>query len=227
MKILGIDTTSKFLCLALYDNGKAYTCDLELGRRHSALLVPIIKSSIDALGWDIGDIDYFACGTGPGSFTGVRIGLAVIKGLAFGSKKPVIGIPSLDIMALNAAFIKTDKTIIPVIDAKRNLIYCGFYKIKDGSLRKIKPYMLLSPEDLLKKIKPQDVLFGDALIAHSEILTKRGKTANFLDKDHWSLQARNIIPLALERIRKKSFGDTFSVKPVYLYPKECQIKQKN
>ncbi len=224
MKILGIDTTSKFLCLALYDNAKVYTCDLELGRRHSALLVPIIKSSIDALGWDIGDIDYFACGIGPGSFTGLRIGLAVIKGLAFGSNKPVIGIPSLDIMALNAASIKTDKAVIPVIDAKRNLIYCGFYEIKDGKLKKTRPYMLVSPEDLSKKIKPQDILLGDALIAHRETLTKRAKSANILDKDYWNLQARNIIPLALERIRKNSFGDSFSVKPIYLYPKECQVR---
>ncbi|MCX5715039.1 MAG: tRNA (adenosine(37)-N6)-threonylcarbamoyltransferase complex dimerization subunit type 1 TsaB, partial [Candidatus Omnitrophica bacterium] len=118
MKILGIDTTTKFLCLGLYDNGKYYTCDLELGRRHSTLLVPIIKRTLDSLGWDIAEVDYFACGIGPGSFTGVRIGLAAIKGFAFGLKKPVIAIPSLDIMALNCASIKGDKTIIPVIDAK-------------------------------------------------------------------------------------------------------------
>ena len=78
MKILGIDTTTGRLCLGLYVDGKFYEYSLEVGRKLSALLVPTIQRVIDAAGLKIADIDYFACGLGPGSFTGMRIGLATI-----------------------------------------------------------------------------------------------------------------------------------------------------
>jgi tRNA threonylcarbamoyladenosine biosynthesis protein TsaB len=181
---------------------------------------------LDALGWKAGEVDYFACGIGPGSFTGLRIGLAAVKGLAFGAKRPVIGIPSLDILAQNTLPLKTDKTVIPVIDAKRNLLYCGFYKIQGGVLKKIKPYLLLPPEGLCRQIKSPAVFLGDALAVHQEAIAKRVKYAEFLDKDYWRLRAGNIINLALERIRRKEITDYFSVKAAYLYPKECQVKRE-
>ena len=79
MKLLGIDTTTKRLCLGLYVDGKFYEYSLQVGRSLSALLVPAIQRVICAVGLKITDIDYFACGLGPGSFTGMRIGLATIK----------------------------------------------------------------------------------------------------------------------------------------------------
>ena len=83
MKILGIDTTTKFLSLGFYADGKVYEYNLEAGSRLSGLLVPTIERALAALGWDIASIDYFACGIGPGSFTGVRVGLATVKGFAY------------------------------------------------------------------------------------------------------------------------------------------------
>src|SRR3990167_8720388 len=103
MKILGIDTSTKFLSLGISEDDKIYEYNLELGRQMSDLLSPTIKKVLDALGWRINDIDYFACGLGPGSFTGMRVGIATVKGLAFSLNKPVVGISTLDILARNAA----------------------------------------------------------------------------------------------------------------------------
>jgi tRNA threonylcarbamoyladenosine biosynthesis protein TsaB len=221
MRILAIDTSTKFLCLGLYDDGKIYEYNLDLDRRHSSLIVVTIKRALDALGWKINDIDYFACGLGPGSFTGVRVGLATIKGFAWALNKPILGISTLDILAknvnLNAA------CIIPAMDAKRNLIYCSVYQAKDGKLKRLSPYMLLSLERFLHKVKPQSIILGDAIKLYKPRMLKEIKSVTLLDEDYWYPQARNIIILSLEKIRKKSIDSHFKIKPIYLYPKECQI----
>ena len=132
MKILAIDTTTKYLCLGLYDDGKIYEYNLETGRLLSNLIALTIKRALDAVSWQPADIDYFACGIGPGSFTGTRVGVATIKGMSWPFKKPVLGISTLDILARNVA--DSNNYIYPVIDAKRNLIYVSAFK--DRGLKK-------------------------------------------------------------------------------------------
>ena len=222
MKILGFDTSTKFLCLGLYDGAKIYEYNLELGRKNSSLLVVTIKRVLEALNWHIDDIDFFACGLGPGSFTGIRVGLATIKGLSWRKNKPVIGISTLDILAKNARI--DDGLIIPIVDAKRNLIYCCNYKAKNGNIKRISPYMLLSEDELHKKIKKNAVILGDALNLYKENILKSGKGVAILDRDYWYPRAHNIIMLALERIKHRDFDTPFDIEPIYLYPKECQIK---
>lgn len=223
MKILGLDTSTKFLCLGLYDGAKIYEYNLELGRKNSSLLVVTIKRVLEALNWHIDDIDYFACGLGPGSFTGIRVGLATLKGLSWSQNKRVIGISTLDILAKNARI--DDGLIIPVVDAKRNLIYCCNYKAQNGNIKRISPYMLLSEDELLKKIKNNAVILGDAVNLYKENILKSKKMITVLDRDYWYPKAHNIIMLALERIKQKKFASPFDIEPIYLYPKECQIKK--
>jgi len=225
VKILGIDTTTKFLCLGLYDKGKIYEYNLELGKKLSSLISVHIKRILDRLGWHPEDIDYLACGQGPGSFTGMRVGIATIKGLSWAANKPIIGIPSLDLLAMNIKI--NDKPIMPIVDARRNLVYCSVFKRKDGRLNRIRPYMLLGEKELLKNIKTNAIIFGDALALHKEKIQANIKGVSFLDKDYWQPRAHNIIALAQEKIRNKKFSSAFDIKPIYLYPKECQIKIKN
>jgi tRNA threonylcarbamoyladenosine biosynthesis protein TsaB len=223
VKIFGIDTTSTFLCIGIYDNGRLYEYNLQLGRKHSALIMVTTKRILDALSWQAKDIDYFACGSGPGSFTGVRIGVAAVKGLAWSLKKPVINVSSLDILAQNA---DCDGMIVPAVDAKRNLIYASIYRNKNNSLKRIAPYMLLSTADFIKKIKPGSIILGDALSLYKEEISKHLKGARFLDKDYWRLRGGNIIRPALEKIKEGRLNTAFDIEPIYLYPKECQISKK-
>ena len=223
MKILGLDTSTKFLCLGIYDNAKVYTYNLDLGRKHSVLLVPTIKRILDALGWRLNDIDYFACGLGPGSFTGMRVGVATIKGLAWALKKKIVGLPTLDVLArnaeLNAGFVA------PVIDAKRNLMYTCIYKIEKGRLRKLTPYLLLSLDDFLKKVKKDTLILGDALGLYRDKFLGSRKRLTLLDKDRWQIQPHHLLDLALEKIKAGQFSDSSKLEPIYLYPKECQIRK--
>ncbi|MCX5700072.1 MAG: tRNA (adenosine(37)-N6)-threonylcarbamoyltransferase complex dimerization subunit type 1 TsaB [Candidatus Omnitrophica bacterium] len=223
MKILGIDTSTKFLSLGIYNDGKVYEYNLEVGHKLSSLLTLLIKRAINAAALEVGDFDYFACGLGPGSFTGIRVGLSAIKGLSWATGKPVIGISTLDIMALNAE--SKAKIICPVIDAKRNLIYSCFYKFVSGKLKKITPYMLLSKEELCKKLKPQSAVFGDALNLYKEEILKETPGLTMLDKDQWYPLPHNIIKIALGRIKDKLLDDPVKINPIYLYPKDCQVSK--
>jgi tRNA threonylcarbamoyl adenosine modification protein YeaZ len=224
MKILGIDTTTNRLCLGVYVDGKFYEYSLQVGRRLSELLVPTIARVISMLGLKITDIDYFACGLGPGSFTGMRIGLATIKGLSVVKNKPVIGISTLDILAKNAP--AKDRLIVTALDARRSLIYCSSYKYEQGSLKRKSAYSLLSLNELVKKFPGQVVVLGDAVALYGDALLTRIKNSEVLDKDYWSPQAHKLMELALAKIKAKQFSSVLTIKPIYLYPKECQIKTR-
>ncbi len=224
MKILGIDTTTKRLCLGLYVDGKFYEYSLQVGRSLSLLLIPTIQRVLGALGLKIADIDYFACGLGPGSFTGMRIGLATIKGLSVVKNKPVIGISTLDILAKNAPL--KDRLIVTALDARRALIYCSSYKYERGSLKRQSAYLLLSLDELIKKFPSKVVILGDAVALYGDALLTRIKNATVLDKDYWSPQAHQLMDLALAKIKAKQFSSVLTIKPIYLYPKECQIKTR-
>ncbi len=224
MKILGIDTTTKFLSIGIYDDTKVYEYNLEVGRNLSSLITVTIERIIEALGWSLKDIDYFSCGIGPGSFTGVRVGVSTMKALSWSLRKPIISIPTLDILAASA---KTcDKYIIPAVDAKRNLVYVSVYRNKNGKLKKIKPYMLLSEADFLKEIKSNSIVLGDALNLYKDKILESTKGADVLDKEYWYPKGRNIIALTLEKVRLKKLTDAFNIEPLYLYPKECQIRSQ-
>jgi tRNA threonylcarbamoyladenosine biosynthesis protein TsaB len=222
MKIIGVDTTSKILSIGAYDNGKVYEYNLEVGIRLSSLLAPTLERLMHALKWSPANIDYFACGLGPGSFTGMRVGIAAVKGLAWSLNKPIVGISTLDILAKGVE--ENNSFLIPVIDAKRNLFYCCIYKTKDGILKKLAPYMLLGKEEFLKKIRAKSIIFGDGVNLCKEELNKNLRGVTILDKEYWYPRGRNIIALALERIKQKKFSSASSIKPIYIYPKECQVR---
>lgn len=224
MKILGIDTTTKFLCLGIYANSSFYECKLEMGRNLSALLAITIQRALDAAGLKVADIDYFACGLGPGSFTGMRIGLATIKGLSIVRNKLVAGIPTLDILAKNAG--AKGSLIVTALDARRGLIYCSSYKNERGVLRRKSEYALLTLDEFIKKFNRHPVILGDAVSVYGDKFHSRIKGARLLDKDYWFPETHNLMELAVRKARAGKFTSPLTIKPIYLYPKECQIKTK-
>ena len=224
MKILGIDTTTKFLCLGLYVDGKTYEYNLETGRSLSVLLVPTIQRVIAAAGLKIADIDYFACGLGPGSFTGMRIGLATVKGLSVVRNKPVVGISTLDILAEDV--LMNNSLSVPAIDARRGLIYCGSYKRERGLMKRKSELLLLSLDEFVIKFPNRTIILGDAAALYKDKMLSRIKGASILDKDYWFPKAHNLIELALAKIKTRNFSSAQTVKPIYLYPQECQIKKR-
>ena len=136
MLILAIDTSTDCLSLALLRDDKI------IGRfhrrshmRHSTLLVPMIDKLVKKARLKIRDIDCFAISVGPGSFTGLRIGVTTVKGLAYSLNKPIVAVPTLDVIARN---VKNFKGVIcPVLDARKNKVYSCFYRSDGKTIKKI------------------------------------------------------------------------------------------
>ena len=171
MKIFAIDTTVKTAAAALVEDGKLiaeYSLNTDT---HSTTLLPMISSILELSGCRVKDIDLFAVSAGPGSFTGVRIGVSAIKGLAFADQIPCAGVSSLEALAMNFTGIRG--LIVPVINARNKMVYTAIFT-SDGTHV---PERLTGDEqilitDLLEKLKDtaDPVYFtGDACeMLHSE-----------------------------------------------------------
>lgn len=225
MKILAIDTSTQFLCVGVKKDFKIYTYRLKSERRHSLILLSSIRRILRSLKIDLDDIDYLSVGLGPGSFTGIRIGIATIKGLAVAGDKRVIGIPTLDVIAYNAIDVQNNyKFICPILDAKRELVFTALYQNKKGKLKLIEPYRLITLSGLLKFIPPKTILLGNALGLYKTKLMSKLKCHEFLDEDYDFPHPYNLLRVSEELRSKGKLTDAEKIQPIYLYPKECQIK---
>lgn len=223
MNILAIDTSTKYFCLVIAkDKDILVQYHEPLGRELSRLIIPTIKKCLKKSRLALKDIDCFAVGLGPGSFTGLRIGLATIKGFALALKKPVIGLSSLDTMAYSVN--GEDKDICPVVDAKRALVYSAIYRKQGVILRRKSRYLLVGINELLDKIKKETVFLGDAVALYrAEIANRFKQKPCFKEEDYWYPCPEFLLALALEKIKKKEFKDAGKIVPLYLYPKDCQV----
>ncbi|MEK6564283.1 MAG: tRNA (adenosine(37)-N6)-threonylcarbamoyltransferase complex dimerization subunit type 1 TsaB [Candidatus Omnitrophota bacterium] len=227
MNILAIDTSSKYFYLAIAEDDKIkVSIRRPSGRELSRMIIPLIEKALKKANLSLGGIDYFACGLGPGSFTGLRVGLAVIKGFAFSLNKPVLGIISLDCLAGSQSDFSG--YVCPVVDARRSLVYSAIYRAKNGALKRKSRYLLVSPNELLAKFNNQDevVFLGDGLsLYRDDIKKKLGPRAHFADDNFWYPDPNNLLRLAREKIKSKETADLDKLVPFYMYPKECQINK--
>lgn len=152
MKILAIESSTSIAGVAVTHNrillGEAY---LNHGKTHSTKLMPMVKNLLSDLDLNIGDVDLFAVNVGPGSFTGLRIGITTANSLGFALNKPVYGIYSTDILARS---IPCENCLIcPIIDARNNQVYCAIYERTGGKLRRLTDFMAMDLDELLEKLK--------------------------------------------------------------------------
>ncbi len=230
MKILALDTSSKFLSLAVAEDNKVLgRIHRRLDRKHSTQLICLIDKLLKRVKVPLKKIDGFCLSKGPGSFTGLRVGITTVKGLAFALQKPVVAIPSLDILAQNARRLKRRKNntpdqICPIIDAKRNQVYACLYQARNGAVIRKSRYLLLPVQELLKRLKGEIIFLGDAISLYRRNLSQGKKIKPvFAEEKFWYPQASQAVSLALERFRKGKVDDVNSLVPLYLYPQECQI----
>lgn len=163
MKILSVDSSATVASVALCENGRLlaeYT--LNNKNTHSETLLPMIESVLSFFSMEIGDVDLFAVSTGPGSFTGVRIGTATVKGLAFASNKPCVGVSTLEGIAYNLRFHKG--LVCPVMNARRSQVYTAIFRSDGEKLERLTEDLAISIAELggmLAEYKEETVLAGD------------------------------------------------------------------
>ena len=224
MKILGIDTSSKFLNIALSEDEDIIKEESHLlDRAQASRLIPIVKELLQKSKTPVKKIDAFIIGLGPGSFTGLRIGVSAVKGFGIAMGKPCIGVASIDAIACNAG--EKDRDIVPIIDAKRGQVYAAIYRRKSGRVVRLSDYMVLPIAKLLKKIKRGPVFLGDGVPLYRENILSADKKAIFLEEQYWYPGAGNIIKLGSSRIKKAKKPGLDKLTPLYLYPDDCQVRK--
>lgn len=220
MKILGIDTSTKFLSVAITDNNDLVGIFNDRGGlKHSSLLVPAIEGLLKKSDATLKNIDAIALSIGPGSFTGLRIGVATCKGINLALGIPIVAVPTLDAIAYN--FIdEKERVLCPLIDAKKQKVYACFYSSE--KVKRISDYMLLDIEDLLKKINRPTLIFGDAIKLYGE-RCKKNPFVRISTKD-WYPKGEIVARLGLEKALRKQFANPDKLVPMYLHSKYCQVK---
>lgn len=165
MKILAVDSSAGPASCAVFENGKVLASSFaNTGLTHSQTLVPMVYDMLKNAGISIDEIDLFAVSAGPGSFTGVRIGVAAVKGFAFATEKPCVGVSTLASMARTFQGLPIDGIICAAMDARCGQVYAALFEIENGKMRRIMDDTALSIEELKKHVelcKKKIILIGD------------------------------------------------------------------
>jgi tRNA threonylcarbamoyladenosine biosynthesis protein TsaB len=225
--ILSADTSSPKFSIALSRGAGliAQSVSSAPDRQSSDMLLEIDRL-LSRHSYGIEDIDLFSVGLGPGSFTGLRIGVTTMRAMAFALKKPIIGIPSIDALA-HAVTGDRAPDICVIIDAKQGKIYGRFYKQGRGAVKPVSRILLVPIDKLLAGIKAPMLFSGDAIALYRGVISKaRIRGVSFaLEKIRYP-EAAIIGNLSFSKWKKRYRDNIFTLSPLYIYPKECSINRR-
>jgi tRNA threonylcarbamoyladenosine biosynthesis protein TsaB len=227
MKVLGIDTSTASGSLGLIDDERIIAeYVLNIPVTHSERLLGAVELILTEARCVLEDLDGWAISIGPGSFTGLRIGVSMVKGLAFATEKPVAGIATLD--ALASLISPTPYLICPILDARKGEVYTAFYRYEKGDIfKRISSYQAIRPEELVKEIDEKTIFIGDGVKTYGGYL--RGVLPSqviFPPSPLHVLHGSAVAKLGLEVLRKGESLDLSKFTPIYVRPSEAEIKWK-
>ena len=229
MKILALETSAKAVSAAVSEDGKILCSSYQdTGLTHSRTLMPIVEHILKNTGLTVADMDAIAVAAGPGSFTGIRIGVAAAKGLAFAADKPAVGVSTLAAMARNVAFC--DGLVVCAMDARRQQVYNALFEAKDGQLTRLTPDRAIALEELAEELRsdprPKTVVGDGARLCFAH-LTEAGISCRLAPAQ---LVMQNAMSVALEAEAMAAEGKLVSaqaLEPVYLRPAQAdRLRQK-
>lgn len=225
MKILSIDTSASVASAAVTEDEKL-VCEIIVNNKltHSQTLMPMIDSVLKQSETELSEIDLIAVANGPGSFTGLRIGVSTAKGLADALKKPVVGISTLTAMAYNLPYC--EYLITPIMDARRSQVYNAVYRWKGTKLEEIEPPRALSVEELIEELKEKGekaVFLGDGVPVHRETIENiLGENAIFAPSCSNAQRASALAVPARKLFEQGKATDGFGLIPVYLRKSQAE-----
>lgn len=225
MKALAVDTSANVATAAVMEEGVLLgEYILNHKKTHSQKIMVMIEELLSDLELTIQDIDLFAVANGPGSFTGLRIGVATMKALAHSVNKPIVGISPLAGMAYNLPY--AEHIIVPVMDARANRVYTASYIWDEGFKELTEPEATTIEECVASCGELLDTVFvGDGAVRHMEyIKEKLGDKAIFAPATAMNQRASSIAALALDMAKRGEVSNYADLKPVYL--KKSQAEQE-
>ncbi|HHV47296.1 MAG TPA: tRNA (adenosine(37)-N6)-threonylcarbamoyltransferase complex dimerization subunit type 1 TsaB [Tissierellia bacterium] len=223
MKVLAVDTSTVIAtCAVMEDENLLGEYSLNQNMSHSENLVPMIKEVLDSLKLHVRDIDLYGVAVGPGSFTGLRIGIATVKAFAHVYNKPIVGISTLEALAFNLSF---NGLIVPMIDARRNRVYTGIYRWKRDRLINVMEPTVMDINNLIETLpKEENILVnGNAVYIHKDhIKDKLGDRVHFAQNIHNHCRALSVAELALKKVDNTGNANYYNLVPEYIKESQAQ-----
>jgi tRNA threonylcarbamoyladenosine biosynthesis protein TsaB len=229
MNILTLDTSTSLAGIALTVNGKiAAESSINTDRSLSARIIPEIEHLLKLAGIGIPDIDLYAASTGPGSFTGVRGGVATVQGLALVGGKPCVGFSSLTLLAMN--FPLSALRVCTLLDARKNEVYTAFFDCSSTIPSPLIRDCVLPPERLLELLHgsaASPVVFcGDGAVRYHDLISERmGAQAIFAPFPLNAPRASNAAVLAMDAYQNRTILEPGQLLPTYLRASEAEINR--
>lgn len=219
MRICVLDASTQVASVAMMEDGKlVYEANLTHGLTHSEKLMPLVDAAFTLTGWEPEDIDVFGVVEGPGSFTGLRIGVSAVKGLAQAAGKPVTGVGTLDVLAMNVPHFAG--VIAPILDARRGEVYGALFHWHDNKLVRETGDLAIPLEELLEEIEKrgQPALFmGDGMLVNQQaIIDRLGDRAHFAPESHRLQRASSAAMLVWERAKAGLVQEAGALTPRYV-----------
>ncbi|MDH7500593.1 MAG: tRNA (adenosine(37)-N6)-threonylcarbamoyltransferase complex dimerization subunit type 1 TsaB [candidate division NC10 bacterium] len=224
MIVLGINTSTLEGSVALMsDRGLISEYFLNVESTHSERLLPSIDLLLREGRLQFQDLSGIAVAIGPGSFTGLRIGLASAKGLALASSLPLLGIPTLEAMARNLPFCRYP--ICPMLNARKGEVYWALYRFEQGNLMQVEAGGASLPGEVAKRIQGETVFLGDGAVEYGEQIRRILKEkALFAPIALRNARASVVAEMGMERLRRGERDDPATLVPQYMRRSEAEIK---
>lgn len=222
MRILGIDTSTKYAGIAVLENGILLAqSTMQFMASHSEKLLPEIAHILEIMKIPLETIDYYAITVGPGSFTGLRVGISTAKGLSFVTKKKVIPVSTLEVIAWEFPHCKYQ--ICPMLDARKKEVFTALFKWENNQILRIKEDSVLGINALLEWIKEKTIFAGTGADLYKEkLIEKLGSKAIFPPLIYSVPNPGIVAYIGLQRINEATNGK--DLKPEYLRKSEAEIK---
>ena len=212
MKILALESSALAASAALWEDGKCVGLYLlNCGLTHSETLLPMAEELLRRSGKSMAEVGLVAVARGPGSFTGIRIGVATAKGLSWGGEKPCCGVSTLEAMAWQGAHLD-GRLLCCVMDARRGQVYNGLFRAEGGRPLRLREDRAISLEELLPELEEAPVLLGDGAKLTAAELDRRGRPYT-LAPEPIRVQSAWGVALAAAHAEKSAWGEP---DPVYL-----------
>lgn len=229
MKILAIETSTILGGVAIMDDLSGLIAEVRLNIKstHSERLMTEIDHVLRQAGLRVSDIDVFAVAIGPGSFTGLRIGLSTVKGFSYATGKPLVSVPTLEALAWNFSYCTYP--VCTMLDARKKEVYVALFKWDgDGFLRLINEMSIKLDrllEQMMHSINERVVFTGEgALLYRDTIIEVMGEKAIFAPPEKMTPSPSNVASIGIKKAMKGEFSEPVSLIPFYIRRSEAEIK---
>ena len=227
MIILSIDSSTPVAGIAVSDGSKLLgEVMINTQNTHSEKLMPMVQQILNDLQMNIKQVDAVAVTCGPGSFTGLRIGMATAKGIVQGGGKKLIAIPTLDCLAQNLNHYPG--VICPIMNAQKKQVYTALYRAGETNLERLSDYQAIEADKLADQLLElnETVWFtGDGVEAFAEVFqAKLGDRCRFADGNTVLPRAGAVAMLAAQRAEKEEFDDLYQAELIYIRKSEAEVQ---